>query len=244
MRVSAAVSYLRLLSALVTRAPSNSEANARARVFIPALLKAVATQASILRGEDTVLTPSASGLTTGTGVSGGSGGGTTRGQGNGGVKTRSAASDSVVLCMQTLRFLLTWSEQPISGSSSSGGNAGPPGKSALPPGAFPGDTASDAKKSTMGAPAPASTQSSVAGRPPTASGSGAPGSGTSSNVAVGRPVSHHGYQARRSFGAGASGSGDVPVLSPSHVYPLRGDSCDFVEPIRQPVRRSNARSLW
>ena len=100
--MTAAVSYLRLLSALVTRAPGPAEATARARLLLEALVTAITKEAGAIVGD-----------------------------GGAGVTVRSAGSDSVVLCMQTLRFLLGWTEQsggtgsgdPSSSSSSSSGRS-------------------------------------------------------------------------------------------------------------------------
>lgn len=108
-RVSSAVSYLRLLATLTTRAPNPTEAASRARVLLPALVSAIEVQASILRNGDAVSNDTAeatSSEATGTYKSGI------------GVQSRTAASDSAVLSMQTLRYLLRWSEPPSSSSSS------------------------------------------------------------------------------------------------------------------------------
>lgn len=88
--MAAKVSYLRLLTALVTRAPTPSDATVRARLLLAALVKAITKGATVVVGAGGV-----------------------------GVKTRSAASDSTILCMQTLRFLVGWGE-PSDGTSGKG----------------------------------------------------------------------------------------------------------------------------
>ncbi|CAN0181656.1 unnamed protein product, partial [Ectocarpus fasciculatus] len=79
------------LTALVTRAPTPSDATVRARLLLAALVKAITHGATVVVG----------------------------GGGGVGVKTRSAASDSTILCMQTLRFLVGWGE-PSDGTSGKG----------------------------------------------------------------------------------------------------------------------------
>lgn len=132
-RVSAAVSYMRLLIALVTLAPTPTEAATRARVLLPALVSAIGTQTRVLYGEDanSAATTAAS-VSASEDATGGSSSGTTvrMGRHSGqGVKVRSAASDSAVLCMQTLRYLLAWSEQSSTFSSEGVKRAGSKGSS-------------------------------------------------------------------------------------------------------------------
>lgn len=106
-RVIAAISYLRLLTALVTRAPSPDEAAARARLLLAALVNAVGTQSRSLNGR-IAAERGAGAATKSIGISDGDGIG---------VEVRSMASDSAVLCTQTLRFLLDWAEQSPGGGN-------------------------------------------------------------------------------------------------------------------------------
>lgn len=99
VRLTSKVSYLRLLTALVTRAPTSSDATVRARILLAALVKAITNGAAVVVG---------AGAGAGAGV---------------GVRARSAASDSTILCMQTLRFLVGWGEAS-DGSSGKGMHRG------------------------------------------------------------------------------------------------------------------------
>lgn len=169
-RVSAAVSYLRLLVALVTRAPTSTEAAVRARVLLPALVSTIGTQMRALHGDDCAPT------STSTGAPGDSSGdrtdsssaGTQQGCGSRdnkgeGVGARTAASDSVVLCMQTLRYLVGWSEQSPLPSSSEGAKKGS-GKSSLSPVGGPGSSKGDRPSSARGGGSGTSAPPAVSGK--------------------------------------------------------------------------------
>lgn len=179
--VTAAVSYLRLLAALVMRAPSPDEATARARLLIVALVTAITTEACAI-------------------VDGGAG-----------VRVRSMASDSVVLSMQTLRFLLGWAEQ------SAGTSSGDASRGSI-------------RGSHRGVQSPFATASA-------AQLGGGVGEGARGGEA---PICLHGLRARLSFDeskmaaatrGGGSGGGDNPASSssPCFVCPLMSTArrCDF-----------------
>lgn len=141
-RVSAAISYLRLLVSLVTRAPNPDEARVRARLLLVALATAVGAETCVLEGRGAGAAEAAARTTTaaergsvrfseGCAVGDGDGVGV-------GVRVRSTASDSAVLCMQTLSFLLEWAEHPVSGGgggagSTSSGSANQPARSSATP---------------------------------------------------------------------------------------------------------------
>lgn len=155
-RVSAAVSYLRLLVALVTRAPTPAEAAVRARVLLPALVSTIGTQTRALHGDDCAPNSTSTGAaadSSGDGTDGGSAGiqqgsGSRDNKGEG-VGARTAASDSAVLCMQTLRYLVGWSEQSPPSSSSEGAKKGN-GKSSSTPLGGPGGSKGDRPSSARG----------------------------------------------------------------------------------------------
>lgn len=228
-RVSAAVSYLRLLTALVTRAPNPPEAAARARVLIPALVGEVSAQAQVLQGEN----PDAScPSTSSTSKRAGAGAG-----GGAGVKIRSSASDGAILCMQTLRFLLGWSEQPSSSSSSVGVVSGKQAASSSPSfgsrhtadgGASCGGTQRREGASSSATLAFNRSALAAAVDPGTLIAQG-PGAG------AGRPFCHHGRAARVIYG-GSGGGGDGLMSSQACFVCPAVDRCDFVEPLNQSVR--------
>lgn len=214
------------------RAPSYSEALQRARSLIPALVNAVGTQASVLRGEQLVsLAPANVSSEACHSIA-------TQQRAGGGVRTRSMASDSVVLCMQTLRFLLAWPEQPISSSSvASGGSTGGSSRSASSSGntanaATDAAAATDANATSSGTPGSAGPSESL-GQP---RGASRASEGANSGL-TGRPFCHHGYQTRVSPATGEAGNGDQPAESLAfYVCPLGRSGCNFKQPVQQSVR--------
>lgn len=232
VRVNVVVSYLRLLTALVTRAPTPEEAFVRGRSLLLALVRAIETHARVLRGQDTVASSS-----TRTGVS------------SVGVKVRSASTDSAVLCMQTLKFLLDWTEQQ---PSSVGGKS-------LPIGAGAGVSTASGSSSNVGGGVnrPVGSSSAAATSAAAAAGatsaptvkratelassaaatrtirSGAAGSGAGVTARFGdAPTCLHGLRTRLSNG-GESGAGAeaVPPSAVCYVCPLvdRARRCEFVQ---------------
>lgn len=240
-RVSAAVSYLRLLTALVTRAPSADEAAGRARLLIAALVSAVGTQSRILTGRDAgaavaafvpAPTPSSGGSTTqsgGVSVRGGPGGV--------GVRVRSAASDSAVLCMQTLKYLLDWADQAVGSGGGSGGGGG--GKHP-PPAAVQVSTNSskggDAGASYFSA---VDVDAAIKAAEARALGGGLAGDGSGRTEP---PSCLHGLRARvivEHEGGAATG---LAGFTASFVCPFADTPrrCSFVQAASQPVRARTA----
>ena len=193
-RVTAAVSYLRLLSALVTRAPGPAEATARARLLLVALVAAITKEAGVIVDDGA------------------------------GVTARSAASDSVVLCMSTLRFLLGWAEQ----SAGATGSSGDPSSSS--------SSSSSSGSSNRNARRVAQVPSAA---PAAAAAAARPTDGAAVEAGHGSetPICLHGLRTRRSTEAAAGGSLSGSS-TPCFVCPLVGKTrrCEFVQTI-QAVRR-------
>lgn len=243
VRVSAAVSYLRLLAALVARAPNPDEAFVRARLLLKALLKIVAAQACVITGRGGSGSSVASSPTLSSDCEGvGAAAEKTRATvaAGAGVEARSAASDTVVLCMQTLKFVLDWAEQPAGGSSGSGGGGGGgSGGRSVNRATGPPPTATAAASATASAPAATRGAGAGAGLGPAATRSG-DGAVEGPEVGAGygqAPTCLHGLRARPSNGGEGAGA-DVGSAGLRFVCPLveRARRCEFVQDV-QSVRR-------
>lgn len=223
-RLSAAVCYLRLLTTLVTRAPTPGEAHTRALLFFAALVDTLSRHAD--RGRIAGL--------------GGSAGlkpphiGSAPGSANiqGGVKclgsasammVRSVASDSAVLCMQTLRFLVGWADQATVSSSK--------------------NPSSNVTSSTVGAGESVGIGSddrgNNAGMRPSVPARTHGESGPADAEGYGdAPVCLHGLRARL---VGGNESGSVTAgenVAPCFVCPLldKARRCSFIQPAVEQVR--------
>ena len=143
-RLSAAVSYLRMLTTLVMRAPTPNEAAKRTRVLVVVLIDVLSlhagqSQAKGLGGADVSKSPGSTSATIFQGV-------TVCLDGASAVIVRSVASDCVVLCMQTLRFLLGWAGQAAGSALKNTHTATPssiPASEGAPPSAAPAPERTD-----------------------------------------------------------------------------------------------------
>ena len=257
VRVSAAVSYLRLLAALVVRAPNPGEAFVRARLLLVALVKIVAVEACVITGSGgrpAASTSSSLSLKLTLSPDGGSvdeaAAAAARTVGVGaGVEARSAASDTVVLCMQTLKFILDWAEQPaVGGGGGGGGSSGNGGRAVLRPvGSTPTATAAASASATAGAPAAARGAGAGVGTglgpAATRSAGGAAGWPEAGGESCGQaPTCLHGLRTRPSNG-GEGGGADGGSAGLRFVCPLVDTArrCEFVQNVQlvrhRPTRR-------
>lgn len=253
-RISAAVSYLRLLSSMVTRAPNPEEAAARASLLLAALVKAIRAQSRALgetRDADPALgsstrSPERSG--TDTSAAGGCAGTSGDGSGDGDrVRTRSTASDSVVLCMQALRFLLDWAESSVGGVVGNGSGSGSSTR------ILAEAVASSPNAGAMSAEGSPATSGSAVGatNAERSSAGGVSDRNTRKGAGYGEaPTCLHGLKARLSLGRGNSGTGAGAGASAGSSGSLSGSStvcfvcplvdkgrrCEFVQVVVQTVR--------
>lgn len=223
-RLSAAVCYLRLLTTLVTRAPTPDEAHTRARLFLAALVTTLSRHAD--RGR-IAGSGSSAGLKS---PSSGSAPASANIQGGfnclgsaAAMMVRSVASDSAVLCMQTLRFLVIWADQATGSSPKN------PSSNLTSSAVCAGESVgigSDDRGNNAG------MRPSATARPHGESG---PSDTEGYDYA---PVCLHGLRARL---VGGNESGSVSVVAnvvPCFVCPLvdRARRCSFIQPAVEQVR--------
>lgn len=230
-RLSAAVCYLRLLTTLVTRAPTPDEAHTRALLFLAALVDALSRHADRGRiaslGSPVGLKPPSTGSAPASAntqcIVGCLGSAAA-------MMARSVASDSAVLCMQTLRFLVGWADQATGNLPKTPSNFT---SSAVCAGESVGVGGGDDRGNSAGMRPSASAPEHIAAARTHGESGFRDAEGYSD-----APVCLHGLRARL-VGGNESGSESVAAnVVPCFVCPLvdRARRCSFIQPAVEQVR--------